>query len=462
MTLTERMADYTLNSTVDKVDGRTWNLAKRFFIDCFGCMIAGAGEGTSKIVTEYCRELQGVATSNVIGSNGLKTDAANAAMINGISAHIHDFDDVSVTITGHPSVVMMPVALALGQEIGANGRDVLLAYVTGVEVAALIGRGLNPNHYSRGWHNTSTLGVFGATAAAGKLLQLNRKQLVYAFGIAASESSGLKGNFGTMTKSLHAGRAAAKGIFAAKLAKKGYDSNARIMEIDGGFVEVTTGACDLESIDKFLNEKGSEFLTPGLALKPYPSCKGTHNGIDAALYLANNHKINAKDIKNIQVLVQPIAKDILKYPIADTPLEGKFSMGYCIACALLHGNVTLEDFTGNQINNQRIIDLMKIVDMKVDDSIAGGEYFNGTWETTVKIIMKSGHEFTKNVPYAKGDPENPLTEEELFNKFDGCISDKMDESGAMKVKALLKDLESIDDINMLMNETEKAYLMTQK
>lgn len=458
MTLTEKLADYTLYLTKAEIDPKTWELAKRYFIDCFGCMIAGAGETASLLATGYSNELQAKPAATIIGSGGRKTDSSSAAMVNGISAHIHDLDDVSVTMTGHPSVVMLPTVLALGQELKVSGQEVLLAYITGVEVASLVGRGLNPTHYSKGWHNTSTLGVFGAAAAAAKLLQLNRQQLIYAFGIAASEASGLKGNFGTMTKSLHAGRAASKGIFAAKLAKLGYDSNPRIMEIDGGFVEVTTGLCNLEAIDQFLQEKGSEFLSPGLAIKPYPSCKGTHNGIDAALYLAKTNKIKAEDIEKIEVMVQPIAKDILKYPLAKTPLEGKFSMSYCIACALLYGNVALANFMGERIEDPRILALMGKVEMTVDDRIADGKYFNGTWETAVRIILKSGQTFEKNVRYAKGDPENSLTDEELFNKFDDCALTAMDVAGLNKVKRLLKELESIPDINELLAATENAYI----
>ena len=212
------------------------------------------------------------------------------------------------TLNGHPTAAVLPAVLAIGEEIGASGEEVMMAYITGVEIVDIMARGLNQEdhkHYAKGWHTTSTLGIFGATAAVAKMLKLTREQLVNAFGITASESSGLKGNFGTMTKSLHAGRAAAKGIFAAKMGQLGYGANARIMEIIGGFPDVTTGEIGAEAMIARMASGDSVFLSPGLTMKPYPCCKCNQNAIDAIFNLMDKYKFKTEEVKKVVCGVQP-------------------------------------------------------------------------------------------------------------------------------------------------------------
>ena len=340
--MTEILADYTLAFDLDKTRPEDRAGAAAALPDCFGCILAGVSQDAPRVLRRYAAGLSAREAATVLGVRGLRTDAGTPAMVNGTAAHIHDYDDVSTNVTGHPSVVVLPTALAVGEETGATGRAVMEAYMLGVEVMGLMGRALNPEHYSRGWHNTGTLGTFGAAAAAGKLLGLGRRELIYCFSIAASRSAGLKGNFGTMTKSLHAGLAASNGIFAAKAAKLGLDANPDIFEMDGGYAPVTTGCIHEAAVQAFIAAGKSEFSSPGIAIKPFPSCKATHNGIDAAMTPQREAGFQAEDVDSIRVDCQPIAKDLLKYPIARTPLQGKFSMNYCIACALLYGKVTLE------------------------------------------------------------------------------------------------------------------------
>lgn len=456
--LTEILADAVLDFHLDALPTQAVARAQTTMKDCLGCLLAGSRETPPAILGQYARELGARPAATVLGVRGLRTDAGTAAMINGTAAHIHDYDDVSTNVTGHPSVVCLPVALALGEETGASGKAVLEAYMLGIEVMGLMGRGLNPQHYSRGWHNTGTLGTFGAAAAAGKLLGLTRQQLIYAFSIAASRAAGLKGNFGTMTKSVHAGLAASNGIFAAKTAKLGLDANPDIFEMDEGYVSVTTGSMDLDAITDFLASGKSEFLHPGLAIKPFPSCKATHNGINAAMELQQENGFRAEEVESIQVDCQPIAKDLLKYPIAQTPLQGKFSMNYCIACALLYGQVTLSQFEGTQIEDPAVLELMHRIRMDVCPDIAGGDYYNGTWETGVRITLRDGRRLEKRVRYATGDPERPLSAEALDVKFRDCLSKVADLSKAEPFLRCVEELQTLPDLTPLLRSLEDCLL----
>lgn len=455
---TELLADVVLNYRIDALPAEAVERAQTTLKDCLGCMLAGSREKPPAILGQYARDLGARPTASALGVHNLRTDAGTAALINGTAAHIHDYDDVSTNVTGHPSVVCLPVALALGEETGASGEQVLEAYMLGIEVMGLMGRGLNPQHYSRGWHNTGTLGTFGATAAAGKLLGLERQQLVYAFSIAASRAAGLKGNFGTMTKSVHAGLAASNGIFAAKTAKLGLDANPDIFEMDEGYVSVTTGSLNLEAVTQFLDEKKSEFLEPGLAIKPFPSCKATHNGINAAMELHQEYGFRPEDVETIWVDCQPIAKDLLKYPIAQTPLQGKFSMNYCIACALLYGRVTLAQFEGTEIGEPAIRDMMEKIHMEVCPDIAGDAYYNGTWETGVRILLRDGRKLEKRVRYATGDPERPLAADALDAKFRDCLSKAVELSRAEPFLRCVDSIRQLPNLSPLLESLENCLL----
>jgi 2-methylcitrate dehydratase PrpD len=448
MLVAERIADFILETNLDNINAEVQEKAKQCFIDCMGCMIAGSKESAPDLVLRYVRVMGGNPVASVVGL-GYKTSPYQAAVINGVSAHVLDYDDVSASMTGHPSVVLLPAVLAAGEDKKMSGKQVLEAYIVGVEVACAISRGLNPTHYSKGWHTTSSLGIFGAAAAVGKIIGLNRRQLINALGIAASEASGLKINFGTMTKSFHAGRAAAKGLQAAYLAAEGFTSSDVAFEGDAGFFKVTTGEYDIE---KILHTMGSpfEFEKPGISIKPYTSCKGTHNGIDATLFLAEQYDLRPHNIAKIECGVLPVAKDILIYPKPKTGLEGKFSMNFCVALALTNRAVKMDDFTDEMVNNRAIRELADKVEMSVDPELAKAGYFQGTWDTIVKIVIKDGKQYSKRVDQAKGDPGNPLTEPEIMSKFADCASKLFSPKKVNESATMLRNLANIKNIQELL------------
>lgn len=444
MYLSQKIAEFVLETKYDTIQLQVQEKARHCFIDCLGCILAGSRELTADIITKYIKSTGGNPVSTFIGRN-FKTSPYNAAMANGVFGHILDYDDMSANLMGHPSVVVLPVVLALGEQEKISGQKAIEAFIVGVEVACAIGRGVKPQHYKNGWHPTSSIGIFGATAAAGKILGLDKQKLINSFGIAASEASGLRENFGTMTKSLHAGRAAAKGILAAILANEGYTSSEKVFEGKAGFLNVMTDKYDTGQIIETL---GNSFMLPGISIKFYPSCAATHNGIDAMLFLVREYDIKPEKVKIINCGVVPIAKDILIYSRPNTGLEAKFSMQFCLALALVEREVKLDHFIDPKVQDPNIKNIIKKVNMYVDPELAKLGY-RGTLNTIVKVVLDNGVEYIKRVDYAKGDPINPLSENEIINKYIGCASRVLSKQKVEESIKILKNLSNISQINEL-------------
>ncbi len=449
MTVATTLADFVLRTRWEDLDARVRERAKLCFTDCVGCMVVGSREPAVTIALDYVEAAGAHPRASVVG-RGVRTSGYHAAFVNGIAAHVLDYDDVSASMTGHPSVTIVPAVLAAGEEVGLSGRRVLEAYVVGLEIAAALGRGLNPAHYRDGWHATSTLGVLGAAAAAGKVLGLGREQLVNALGIAASEASGLKVNFGTMTKSFHAGRAAAKGLQAARLAAGGFTASPMALEGEAGFFATMASSSSVETVMHTLGNP-FELENPGISLKPYASCKGTHNGIDAALFLARSHDLDPARIARVTCDVLPVAKDILVHLEPATALEAKFSMNFCVALALTRRAVRLEDFADEVVKDPRLRELSAKVELRVDPQLASGGYFRGTWDTVVTVTTTEGREYRHRIDHARGDPGNPLTEGEVLDKFADCAERVLSPPRVRDAAAALSTLDQTGDVSTLLS-----------
>lgn len=460
MTLLHKLADYSLSLNAQSIKPEAKALGLTFFIDCLGCIIAGAHTVPSRIAINCSLEMygDGVQKATIMGTS-LKVNTSAAAFVNGISSHYHDYDDVLPTLNGHPSAAVLPVVLALGEELNSSGEIALCAYIAGVEIVDIMARGLNQEghiHYSRGWHSTQSLGIFGATAAAGLLLGLSRNQLAMAFSLAASESSGLQGNFGTMAKAFHAGRAAEKGILCAQMAHRGFTANPDILETVGGFALATTGEMSAQAMIDRMAARESAFLDPGMTMKPYPCCKCNHNIIDAIYNLVTKHNIVCDYVEKVLVRVQPFFIGCLKYPIAKTVLEGKFSCNYNVALVLVNGRrPTITDFEG-EISDPKIIEAMHKVEMVIDDSIAGGAYANGGWDTKMEVALKDGRLLKERVVYSRGESKNPLSTEEVLEKLRDCMAITLYPDKAEKVAEILLDLPSLPSLRTLAEAVSAA------
>lgn len=368
-----------------------------------------------------------------------------AALANGTIGHSLDYDDMAISLIAHPSVFLVPAILAVGEQAGISGQDMLVAYVIGYEVACQIGKPLIQSHYTQGWHSTATFGTLGAAAAVSWLLRLNQHKVQMALGIAASLASGLRQNFGTMTKPLHAGRAAANGIQAAFLAREGFTSEENIIETPIGFARSFGHEEEVDWTD-VIDSLGHVFLITspeGLSIKPYPSCGFTHCAIDAAIAIKNGHDFDTQDINEIELGVSPFDKKILIHHNPVTGLEGKFSLEYCVARALISNEVRLKHFTDESVAEPHVKNLtekMRWVE-KYPLPVMGTPEGFGTKSVTVKL--KEGKTYSHEVPIAKGMPQNPLSAQEFNAKFRDCASVSLDNAKLEKILTLLSELEAL-------------------
>ena len=278
-------------------------------LDTIGVSLAGANEPAARIVRATIAA-DGAGASAVIGARD-GASAPNAALANGTSAHALDYDDMCFVSLAHPSAPLVAGTLAAAELVGANGQAVLDAYVVGFEIEARLGVAMNPRHYERGWHCTSTLGTVGTAAAAGRVLGLDSSRMAHAVAIAASAASGLKENFGTMVKPLHAGLAARSGLLAALLAKQGMTASEAAIDGPQGFLAAMDSR--LPSIDGQVGDLGSrwEIVDTGITVKLYPSCAGTHPPLDALLALRRREGVAADAVDRIEVFVDSITPTVL-------------------------------------------------------------------------------------------------------------------------------------------------------
>ncbi len=301
--VTESIARFVCTTTYRAVPPEAVEAARMHILDTLGVLIAGSQEGVAPIVKNHVSAAGGPPESTLM-TQGVRTSAQYAAFGNGIIGHVLDYDDYEWPSFAHPSVTVLPAAIALAEKLRRGGQECLTAYLLGMDVIAKIGKGMSPDHYDKGWHSTGTLGSLGAACACASLLGLDSEKTKIALGIAASMSSGLRGNFGTMTKSLHAGHAARNGVEAALLAWAGFTASARILEGDLGFCDLfsDTGKYRPEEMTKDLGNPFS-LVFPRVGKKLYPSCAATHAFLDGMFRLIEEHDIKPEEVRSVGLRV---------------------------------------------------------------------------------------------------------------------------------------------------------------
>src|SRR3989442_5234201 len=279
MSAIARIAEFVVKTRLDDCPRDAIASVRRAALDSIGVRLAGSTEPIAGIVGEVARAEGDTPLCRVVGAS-LRTSPTWAALANGAAGHAHDFDDTSFALLGHPSVPLLAAALAAAEAETADGAAVTLAYLLGFEIDAAIGSAINPDHYTRGWHSTATIGTIGCAAAAARLLALDLGQVRHALGLAVSLASGLKENFGSMTKPYHAGHAARNGVLAALLARGGLTASESALDGKQGYAAAFSGTVLPADVFDRLGQRW-EIVTSGIAVKPYPSCALTHSAIDA-------------------------------------------------------------------------------------------------------------------------------------------------------------------------------------
>lgn len=447
MTAIARIAEFALKTTLADCPPEALAAVRRATLDSLGVMLAGAGEAAARAVREVARAEGGAPLCTVVGT-ALRTSPTWAALANGTAGHAHDFDDTSFALMGHPSVPLLAALLAAGEAEMAEGAAVALAYVVGFEVDAAIGTAVNPEHYQRGWHATATIGTLGAAAAVARLLGLDAGQTRHALGVAASLASGLKANFGTMTKPYHAGQAAWNGVLAARLAREGFTASEPALEGEQGYLSAFGGGT-AERLERALDGLGRRWhlIESRIAVKPYPSCAQTHAAVESVLELRARHGLTAGDVAEIEVGVHRLTTGILLYPQPATPLERKFSLQFCAAAALAEGRLDVASFADDEIRNPEVLVLMPRVKMVVDREL-GEDFARRAW-SRVRIRLTDGRVVETPLRGAAGHPDRPLSDDALRAKFFGCASAVVGRDEAEGIAAQIGHLEDIPDIRTL-------------
>jgi 2-methylcitrate dehydratase PrpD len=444
----EQLAAYAATESFDKLPDAAVRAARRAILDTLGVTLAGSVEVTAERIRTLVAHRRGSDEATLVGAPS-RASAEDAALANGTAAHALDYDDLHQSLSGHPSVPVLPAALALAEREHLSGAALITAFVVGVEIEARLGRAMNPGLYEVGWHATSTLGVFGAAAAASNLLGLSAERTAQALAIAASMASGIKANFGTDCKPLHAGHAARCGLEAALLARAGFTGNPRALEHGDGFGS-TYGAGGKPAWDLATAGLGAphEIVDPGVGVKRFPACASTHQALDATLALAREHAIGAGVVEAVECAVHYLAPHQLIYDAAQTPLQGKFSMPYCVSVALLDGGVGFAQFTDERVRQADVQALMPRVRMVVHPDQTTRDCLP-TRFSEVTITLRDGRRLQRRVHQAKGQPQNPLTDDELIAKFRDCAARALPADRGESILAAVQRLETLADVSAL-------------
>lgn len=424
--LTRQVCDFIVTTTLDEVSEPVRWLAKRSILDGLGLAVAGARSqagllAQSEIDSYGCSSHE----ASVLGTR-LRAPARFAAFANGLAIHADDYDDTQLAsapdrvygLLTHPTAPVLPAVLALAERRQLSGSDLLIAYLVGLEVETKVSEAISPRHYDDGFHSTATVGTIGAAAGASRILGLDPNQTAIALAIGASQAAGLRENFGTMTKPFHAGRAAESGVLAADLAGRGFSAAPNILEARRGFFSAAGGGYDQASIQGKLGRPWT-FEQPGISIKPHPSGSLTHPGMGAFLDLVVENDLRPDQVSRITVGTNRHMPNALIHHRPENELQAKFSMEFCITILLLERRARLAQFTDAVVNRPDVKAMIERVEFVIDPAAEAAGYNNMT--TRIRVELKDGRSLETSAAFGKGSPQNPMSDQELVDKFLDCL-----------------------------------------
>ncbi|MBN1239878.1 MAG: MmgE/PrpD family protein, partial [Gammaproteobacteria bacterium] len=428
--VTAAVVEFVTRSRYEDLPADALTIGKRCIIDGLGVMLAGSTQPAGRIVRDYAGAADGRRDSTAFGPAPFKTSAALAALVNGTSGHALDWDDTQLATSAdrifglltHPTVPPLVAALAVGERRHASGREFLDAFLTGFEVECKIAEAIHPNHYKMGFHSSGTIGTFGAAIATAKLLGLDAERIAHTLAIAASSASGIRVNFGSMTKPLHVGRAAQNGIVAAELAAQGFTGGDDALDPPWGFFAAFShgGGFDADRIAGKLGEPHT-IVWPGVSIKPYPCGVLGHPTMDAMRRLVIEHDVQPGEITAIRVRAGSNILNPLRYPIATNELEAKFCPAFMVSAIALRRKAGIHEFNDAFVQSEPVQALMRKVERVLDPEIEAKG-----WEkirSTVEVDLADGRTLVEHADERyRGGPDLPFTREELHEKFTDCAS----------------------------------------
>ncbi len=449
---TEKIAIFVSTFNFNDIPQNGVEAVKEAILDYVGVTLSGYFEKCSEIVRKIVITMGGNAQATIWGTK-IKSSVILATLANGTAAHALDYDDVNTIMRSHPSIQLLPALFSLMEYEHRDGKELIEAYVAGFEVGTILGRVLNPNLVLNGWFPVGTLGTLMQTVACSKLLDLDANQIKMSLGIAANLASGLRCNNGTMAKPLMAGQVGCNGILATLLAREGMTADRQALENRFGFFENFTHG-DLGGLQDAVGSLGErmDIVESGISHKLYPSCAGTHMAIESALNIVGERPINIEEIENIVVKISSHAKYPLIHPRPHTELEAKFSLEYCVARAIIDGEMGPSQFTPEKIVDPKIINLIEKIkpeyfDPPHDESV--GNWYR--FPVTINVYLKNGTMLTSRVDHIKGSQENPITTTDLESKFHNCCLKKMPTMNIDQVMKFIRNFEEVKDLNNLIN-----------
>lgn len=406
--VTKALAEWIVCCDIESIPAEVQREGVRTFVNWLGCAVGGARHETADHALAAISRFSGEPTSTVLG-RGERLDALHAALLNGITSHVLDYDDTHLKTIIHPAGPVASALLAVAETRKVSGSDFLNALIIGVEVECRIGNSIYPDHYDRGWHITGTTGVFGAAAAVGRLLGLNVQQMTWALGIASTQSSGFREMFGTMCKSFHPGRAAQNGALAAFLAEANFDSSEQAIEAPRGFANVMSDKQDFNEILGGLGETWEAGLN---SYKPFACGIVIHPTIDGCIQLREELGDEVAKIERVDLVAHPLVLELTGKTEPKTGLEGKFSVFHSAAAALLRGDGSPTAFTDETVNAPELIAMRRRVNLVTDKLCHEAA-------VTITVTLDDGRVIEKYIECALGSLERPLTDEQLNGKFRG-------------------------------------------
>ncbi len=411
-------------------------VAKQCLLDWLGVTLAARREPLVGILADELAPSDEPGGCTLIGL-GRRASLMNAALINGAMGHALDFDDVIIAM-GHPTAPVAPAVLGLAEALGASGARVVAAFVAGIEAECRVARLLGASHYAKGWHGTATFGAFGAAAAAAHLLDLGEAPLLHALGLAGTQAAGLKSVFGTMSKPLHAGKAAQNGLLAARLAARGFTSDTDILGSDQGFAATQSTTVDVEAA---LAPRALPWVVEAL-FKYHAACYLTHNTIEAANALRAQTPFTAGEVEAVTVRVQKVHLGVCNIEAPRTGLECKFSLRMTCALAIA-GEDTFDEALFSDATAARA-DLVELRQRIAVEPTAQG------LGSTVDIRLKDGRELSRTVDVAIPETDLGLQQDKLERKFRHLTRDALSSAAAERVVEICRGLEREPDLNRLL------------
>ena len=403
---TRALADYLVLSRLEDIPADVRHEALRALVNYVGCALGGANEAAVDIAIRVFAPFSGPATAAVLG-RGERFDPLHASLMNGLSSHVHDYDDTTPKNYMHPT---SPVASALFAYASANpvsGADFVHAFILGFEAESRIGDAVYPSHYDIGWHITGTAGVFGAAAAIGRLEALSAQQMVWALGLAGTQAAGLREMFGSMGKAFHPGRAAQNGYGAALLAKAGFTSGEHGLEGPRGFAAVQSAAYDLARITAGF---GTDFSLRANTYKPFPCGIVNHPAIDACIHIHDEHGLAPEAIRSVRLHVAPLVMDLCGKTGITLGLQGKFSVVHGAAVGLVRGRAGLQEYTDEAVNDPAVKRVREATVAAADPTVTEDG-------VVVEVVLADGRTIEKRLEHSLGNLARPMSDAQLDEKF---------------------------------------------